>query len=183
MGSSDQVQFLPVSLIFPTPEKIDIQEELIQVQNSIVRGREKDELKTTGSRRPIPITPRIREVIDEQIEVKRKLGQDSRYLFINSIGNPFNIDHFRDNPWKSALKRAKVPYRKPYTMRHTFAAWMLLVRVSPGEVARLMGHSSKQMVYDVYGKFVEGLAREKEDIEAYLGIRNGHPFQTDEGHE
>jgi integrase len=164
-------------------EEMDIREELIHVQNSIVRGREKNALKTPSSKRTIPITPKIREVIDDQVEVKNKLGIDSPYLFINSIGNPFNIDHFRDYPWTSALKRAKVPYRKPYTMRHTFAAWMLLVGKAPGEVARLMGHSSKQMVYEVYGKFVEGLESEKKEIEAYLGIRDGQPFQGDEGHE
>jgi hypothetical protein len=32
-------------------------------------------------------------------------------------------------------------------------------------------------------KFIEGHAREKEDIEAYLGIRDGHPFQTDEDND
>ena len=108
-------------------------------------------------------------------------GQLAQLLGVST--KAINIDHFRDYSWKSALKRAKVPYRKPYTMRHTFAAWMLLVGKAPGEVARLMGHSSKQMVYEVYGKFVEGLESEKKDIEGYLGIRDGQPFQGDEGHE
>jgi integrase len=161
-------------------KEIDVKERLIQVQHSIVKKREKDELKTASSRRTLPITSKVQEVIDRQIEIKEKLGRNSSYFFINSAGKPFDIEVFRENAWKSALKRAKVPYRKPYAMRHTFAAWMLLAGVSPGEVARLMGHSSKKMVYEVYGHFVEELQSEKEQIEEYLGIRNGQPFQMDE---
>ena len=51
-------------------------------------------------------------------------------------------------------------------MRHTFSAYVLLVGVSPGEVAQLTGHSSKKMVYEVYGHFVEELQAEKQQIEA-----------------
>jgi integrase len=115
------------------------------------------------------------------IALKPKKFHIKQIVIILSL--PPDVHNFRDYPWTSALKRAKVPYRKPYTMRHTFAAWMLLVGKHPGEVARLMGHSSKQMVYEVYGKFVEGLDREKKEIEQYLGIRDGHPLQTDGDNE
>ena len=153
-------------------ESVVTDSKVINVQNSIVRKREKATLKTPGSERDFEVWPRLQAVIDEQIEVKRRLRKDSLYLFINSDGNPFNIDLFREYAWKSALKRTKVPYRKPYTMRHTFAAWMLLFK-HPAEVARLMGHSSKKMVYEVYGKFVKGLEKEREEIKAYLGLEDG----------
>jgi len=44
-----------------------------------------------------------------------------------------------------------------------------------------MGNSSKKMVYEVYGHFKVGLQNEKQQIEEYLGIKDGQPFQTDEG--
>jgi len=40
----------------------------------------------------------------------------------------------------------------------------------PIEVVALMGHSSKKMVYEVYGKFAKGLENERGQIKAYLGI-------------
>jgi len=33
--------------------------------------------------------------------------------------------------------------------------------------------STKALMYKVYGKFVEGLANEKKEIEEFLGIRDG----------
>jgi len=56
---------------------------------------------------------------------------------------------------------------------------MLLFK-HPAEVGRLMGHSSRQMVYERYGKFVEGLEGEKEEIRVYLGIE-GSPSSCEEG--
>jgi len=140
------------------------------VRNSIVRKREKEELKTDASQREIDVSPGLDELITQQKEVKNRQGIESPYLFTTSEGNPFDIDLFRKNSWTSALKRAGVSYRKPYTMRHTFAAWMLLVGKPPLEVVALMGHSSKKMVYETYGKFVKGLEIEKEEIKAYMGI-------------
>jgi len=148
----------------------DIRDGIIDVRNSIVRKREKEELKTDASQREIDVSPRLHDLIVQQREVKKKQGIESPYLFTTSEGNPFDIDLFRKNSWTSALKRAGVPYRKPYTMRHTFAAWMLLIGKPPLEVVALMGHSSKKMVYETYGKFVKGLEKEKEEIRAYLGI-------------
>jgi integrase len=46
---------------------------------------------------------------------------------------------------------------------------MLLIGKPPLEVVALMGHSSKKMVYEVYGRFVRGLGNEREQIKAYLG--------------
>jgi integrase len=39
----------------------------------------------------------------------------------------------------------------------------------PERLARLMGHGSKQMVYEIYGKYVEGLEIDRGLIRAYLG--------------
>jgi hypothetical protein len=33
-----------------------------------------------------------------------------------------------------------------------------------------MGHSSRQMVYETYGKFVKGLVEDKQRIKAYMGL-------------
>jgi integrase len=36
-------------------------------------------------------------------------------------------------------------------------------------LVHLMGHASKQMVYEVYGRYVEGLEEGREGILAYFG--------------
>ena len=41
--------------------------------------------------------------------------------------------------------------RVPYALRHTFAAWGLIINIAPLKLHKLMGHASKKMVYEIYG--------------------------------
>ena len=46
-------------------------------------------------------------------------------------------------------------YRRLYNMRHTYATNMLYQNfVSPVELAKLLGHSTPKMVYDVYVNYL-----------------------------
>ncbi|WP_153011481.1 tyrosine-type recombinase/integrase, partial [Type-D symbiont of Plautia stali] len=56
--------------------------------------------------------------------------------------------------WRTILRRAGVRHRKAYETRHTFACWALSAGVNPNFVANQMGHSSAQMLYTVYGKWM-----------------------------
>ena len=84
-------------------------------------------------------------------------------------GLNFDIDSFRKNPWASAFKKAGIAYKVPYAMRHSFAAWALTLRMDPNKLVKLMGHSSKKMIYDVYGNYVDGLEEDAGKILEYFG--------------
>jgi integrase len=150
--------------------RADDEGDRLVVQNSIVRGDdrtplvEKSTLKTDYRRREIPVSAAVRRVVDQaaaQVE--------GDYLFAMASGIPFDGDNFRKNAWTRALKRAEIPHRKVYALRHTFAAWSLISGIHPERLVRLMGHGSKQMVYEVYGKYVEGLETDREQIREYVG--------------
>lgn len=57
----------------------------------------------------------------------------------------------------------------PYSLRHSFAAWSLTLGIDMNRLVRLMGHGSKQMVYEVYGDYIEGLEEDRDNIQAYFG--------------
>jgi integrase len=63
---------------------------------------------------------------------------------------------------QKALHKAGLPYKKRYSTRHTFAAWSLAAGMSPNQLVVRMGHSSKKMVYEVYGSWVECLDEDRE---------------------
>lgn len=76
---------------------------------------------------------------------------------------------YRKNAWTTAIKAASLPYRTPYSLRHSFAAWALTINADKNMLVARMGHSSKKMVYEVYSEYVEGLQKDREQILAYLG--------------
>ncbi|MDC9595293.1 site-specific integrase [Xenorhabdus anantnagensis] len=56
--------------------------------------------------------------------------------------------------WNNLLKRAGIRHRRAYESRHTFACWALSAGANPNFIATQMGHTSAQMVYHVYGKWI-----------------------------
>lgn len=144
--------------------KDDIQGDQIVIQNSIVREYEKADLKTEYRQRKLPISSALRERL--AIVLGRSQG---KYVFTMKSGRIFDVDSFRKNPWTSALKKAELLYKVPYTIRHSFAAWALTLRMDPNRLVNLMGHGSKKMIYEVYGNYVEGLETDAGKILDYFG--------------
>lgn len=74
-------------------------------------------------------------------------------------GTHFDGNAFRGRRWAPAFLCAGIPYRRPYATRHTFAAWSLMVGIHADLLVGLVGHSSRQVVYQVYGRYVAVYAR------------------------
>ena len=144
--------------------KHDILGDYMLIQNSIVRNHEKTDLKTEYRSRKLFITKALHEKLDTVLN--RSKG---KYVFTMKSGRNFNVDSFRKNPWTTAFKKADIPFKVPYTMRHTFAAWALTLRIDPNRLVNLMGHGSKKMIYEVYGNYVEGLETDAGKILEYFG--------------
>jgi len=144
----------------------DISETHIMVRRSLTRAGE-GTLKNDFRQRDIPVTPAIRQ----RLEVLLKRTPRKRFVITRDF-NPIDADGFRKNPWTRALKRAEIEYRVPYTLRHTFAAWQLTIGTHPEKLVGLMGHSSKKMIYEVYGRYVTGLEDDTTAIKEYFLSEN-----------
>lgn len=142
----------------------DILASQITVQQSIVRKVESPTLKTKYRIRKLPITRRIRAILEEMLK-----RTSSHYVFAEPDGTPYLRENFVEDYWMPAVKSTGIPYRPPYSIRHSFAAWSLLVGIDPLRLVNLMGHGSKKMVFDVYGNYAEGLERDYWDILNYFG--------------
>ncbi|ABK99983.1 Arm DNA-binding domain-containing protein [Pelobacter propionicus] len=112
----------------------------LYIEESIVRKVEKDDLKTSYRERRIPITGAIGEILDHALKTARR-----GYLFTMENGSNFSAELFQRRVWVPAMKVSGVSYRKPYSTRHTFAAWALAIDCDRNRLVALMGHASKQM--------------------------------------
>jgi integrase len=152
---------------------LHIRDDILFVEQSIVRGREKDELKNSYREREIPITGAIGEILDHA-----KQTANGDYLFTMANRKNFTAELFQRRVWVPAIAAAGIPYRKPYSTRHTFAAWALTIRTDQNRLVDLMGHASKQMIFQVYGKYTKGLEEDRLAIFRYFGRDFKHPGKT-----
>ncbi|CAH2032317.1 Arm DNA-binding domain-containing protein [Trichlorobacter ammonificans] len=143
--------------------KDSIQGDYLKLTSSYVLKNEKSSLKTAFRKRDIYITDAIRKRLD--ILVARAT---TPYLVTSARGSRLHSTDFA-KVWKKAVDKAGIAPMTSYTARHTFAAWALTIGVNPLRLVKLMGHASKQMVYEVYGNYVEGLEEDAVAILDYFG--------------
>lgn len=144
--------------------KTDIRPDYILVQHTIVRGVEHDTPKTLYRIRKIPITQAIRKRLDVLLE-----RSTTDRLVTAKSGTMFRPANFLKDIWTKAAKASGITDKVPYSLRHSFAAWSLTLRIDPNKLVRLMGHGSKKMVYEVYGDYIEGLEEDFWQILDYFG--------------
>jgi len=141
----------------------DIEGEYINLNKSYVLGEETKSMKTAFRKRQIFITQAIRKRLDIL-----KARAKSPYLVTSSRGTRLNSTDFA-KAWKRGVDQAGIAPVTSYSARHSFAAWSLIIGVNPLRLVSLMGHASKQMVFEVYGNYVEGLEEDAQDIFNYFG--------------
>ena len=66
------------------------------------------------------------------------------------------------------LRLAKLKYRPPKQMRHTFATLNLAAGEQPSWVSKTLGHSNVDITFKKYNRFIPNLTRE--DGSAFEGI-------------
>lgn len=144
-------------------ERRHIRDGYIYIRQSIVRGKFSKRVKTKYRLRKIRITEAIQRVLD-QVLARAK----GRFIFTRPSGLHLCPIQF-SKKWKLAVKKAGISHRVPYALRHSFAAYCLALGLNPNRVVSLMGHGTKQMVYERYGRYVEGLDEDCAAIKAFFG--------------
>lgn len=134
---------------------IDFERRLILVRESIVLNEE-DELKTDGSLRDIQMTELVFEALQEQFKATGRLGE---YVFSSKSGKPIDNQNFLNRVWAPLLRHLNLPHRRAYQMRHTAATLWLASGEAPEWIARQLGHTSTEMLFRVYSRYVPNLTR------------------------
>ena len=134
---------------------VDFDNREIIVREGLVKD-ETTNLKNNSSRREINMTNTVFDALKEQHKHTGHLP----YVFCNNAGKPINLTNFTNRVWKPLLLLLNIEYRQPYQTRHTAATLWLAAGEAPEYVARQMGHSSTQMLFTVYSRYVPNLTRQ-----------------------
>lgn len=134
---------------------VDFANRLILVRETFVLG-EDEYTKTDGSQREIQMTQVVYEALQRQHQATGKL---SEYVFCNRGGNPLDNKNFTDRVWYPLLRHLGLKPRRAYQMRHTAATLWLAAGEAPEWIARQLGHTSTEMLFRTYSRYVPNLTR------------------------
>jgi integrase len=135
---------------------LDFDLRIIRVRETFVLG-EDEYTKTDGSQRDIQMSQPVFDALQAQYEVT---GKVSEYVFCNLLGTPLDNKNFSDRIWYPLLRHLGLEKRRPYQMRHTAATLWLASGEAPEWIARQLGHTSTEMLFRVYSRYVPNLTRQ-----------------------
>ena len=134
---------------------VDFQHRQILVRESFVAGQQTT-TKTDGSTREIQMSQPVFDALKQQ----SKVTCDIDYVFANKSGNPLSVHNVTKRIWYPLLTRLGLPPRRPYQTRHTAATLWLAAGENPEWIARQMGHSTTEMLFRIYSRYVPNLTRQ-----------------------
>ncbi|MDE2341977.1 MAG: DUF3596 domain-containing protein [Betaproteobacteria bacterium] len=135
---------------------VDFEKRLIMVRETVVDGEE-EYTKNDSSQRDIRMSQVVFDALKAQDQATRAL---SAYVFCNVEGNPLNNTNVANRVWNPLLRYLGLEHRRPYQCRHTAATLWLAAGESPEWIARQMGHTTTEMLFRVYSRYVPNLTRQ-----------------------
>jgi integrase len=166
-------------------QDIDFEQRSLSVQRALVEkkggGFIFDELKTSRSRRSIPLSNSVINVLKIhrriQLEARMKIGanyQNYDVVFASEVGTPMMHRNLLRRHFKPLLVKAGLPDIRLYDLRHTTATLLLSAGQNPKIVSERLGHASIVLTLDTYSHVLPTMQRDAtNEIEAIFLRKNG----------
>lgn len=136
-------------------EHVDFARRQILVRQALVNGR-LEYTKNDGSFRTIEMSQLVMDALREQ---QKSTGRNS-FIFCTRTGGPLDHRNVTQRVWYPLLSHLGLRKRRPYQTRHTAATLWLASGESPEWIARQMGHTTTEMLFRIYSRFVPNLTRQ-----------------------
>jgi len=134
---------------------VDFEKHEILVRETLINGQT-EYTKTDGSQREIPMLGPVMDALKRQHSATR---HKSEYVFCNRLGEPLDHNNVTKRVWYPLLRRLGLKKRRPYQTRHTAATLFLASGENPEWVAKTLGHSSTEMLFKVYSRYIPNATR------------------------
>lgn len=133
----------------------DVEDDALLVKATLWEGK-RQATKTHQSRRVL-LTREGKRILKEHTAT-RFVGT---WVFVTSKGNPYSEEHLTE-AFVGACERAGVRYRRPYTLRHTYASRALSAGVEPSWLAAQLGDRIETVLRH-YARWIGG-ERDKNEL-------------------
>lgn len=136
-------------------KNIDLQRREIHIREALVNGV-LGGTKTYGSDRTIQMSDRVYQAFLQQ---KSLNSGKSEFVFCNRDGGPLDYRLVNKRVWHPLLRYLGLKPRRAYQTRHTAATLWLAAGENPEWVARQLGHSTTEMLFRVYSRYIPNVTR------------------------
>ncbi|MFT5813623.1 MAG: integrase, partial [Psychroserpens sp.] len=134
---------------------VDFERRQILIRNTWVNG-EITSVKNDGSQREISMSQPVYDALKRQ----QKNTGNYTFVFSNANGKPLDSNNITKRVWYPLLTYLNLKKRRPYQTRHTTATLWLAAGENPEWIARQMGHTTTEMLFRVYSRYVPNLTRQ-----------------------
>jgi integrase len=134
---------------------VDFERRTISIKETIVNDYEETP-KTGESERDIQMS----QMVFDALLAQHKVTGQGVYVFATSAGTPISHRNISKRVWYPLLRLLGLKKRVPYQTRHTYATLMLASGEAPEWIARQMGHTTTEMLFRVYSRFIPNLTRQ-----------------------
>lgn len=114
-----------------------------------------EQTKTDGSYRHVEMSQLVVDALEDQ----KKATGGNEFVFCTRTGGPLNHNNVTKRVWYPLLSHLGLRKRRPYQTRHTAATLWLAAGENPEWIARQMGHTTTEMLFRVYSRYVPNLTR------------------------
>lgn len=140
---------------------IDFERRQVLIRETYQNGRV-EYTKNNGSQREVHMSQPVYDALmamrpKAHIDDPHSVADD--YVFCTRNKNPIDNTNFTDRVWAPLLRNLDMKYRRPYQMRHTCATLWLAAGESPEWIARQLGHTTTEMLFRTYSRYVPNLMR------------------------
>ena len=143
-----------------TPECIDFNNNVINVRSTISHGIEnrayvKDGAKTYEGSRDVPISRKLKPVLEQALEQM----SDNQLGFIFYDCNKDDVISTKqvNSFFRRVIDKAGIPARGQHALRHTFATRCIEAGVSAEVLRKWLGHKNIHMTLDTYADVFSSL--------------------------
>lgn len=155
---------------------VDFSMRQILIRETFSKGRF-EYTKTDGSQREIDMNSLVFDLLKQRFDaIKPKRGD---LVFPNAAGEPLDTQNVTNRVWYPLLRYLDLEPRRPYQCRHTAATLWLASGESPEWIARQLGHTTTDMLFKTYSRYVPNLTRrDGSAFERVLAQRGESPRQS-----
>lgn len=134
---------------------VNFQRREIYIKEALVKG-ELGGTKTYGSDRVIQMSERVYQALLDQ---KTMVQNRSEFVFSARTGKPLDYRLINRRVWHPLLRFLGLKSRRAYQTRHTAATLWLSAGENPEWIAKQLGHSTTEMLFRVYSRYVPNITR------------------------